>query len=222
MQARCPMRRMPVLSMLILMLSVALGACGVLGERGSGTMAVETREVGGFDAIDLSGSGTVRVSVTGTESLTVEAEDNILPFLTTEVRDGTLFLGAKQSISPTREIVYTITAISLEAVAVSGSGSVTALDVDADDFEVDISGSGTVTPTGVSQILNLSISGSGGFSGDGLVSTTGTVSVSGSGGAVVVVIDDLDVNVSGSGSVEYIGDPNISTSISGSGDVSRR
>ena len=216
------MRRLRVLSVVILMLVAALGACSVVGERGSGTMAVERRDVVGFDAIDLSGSGTVRVSVTDTESVTVEAEDNILPLLTTEVRDGTLVLGANRSISPTREIVYTITVISLEAVAVSGSGSVTAVGVDADDFEVDISGSGTVTPAGVSQVLDLSISGSGRFSGDGLASTTGTVSVSGSGSAVVVVTDDLDVNVSGSGSVVYIGDPNISTSISGSGDVSQR
>ena len=216
------MRRLSALPGLTLMLAVAVGACGVLGERGSGTMAVESRDVRGFNAIDLNGSGAVHVSVTGTESLTVEAEDNILPLLTTEIRNGTLVLGASQSISPTREIVYTITVISLEAVAVSGSGSVTVQAVDAKGFEVDISGSGTVTPTGVSEILDLSISGSGRYQGDGLVSMAGTVSISGSGGAVVSVTDDLEVDVSGSGTVEYIGDPAISTSISGSGTVSRR
>jgi hypothetical protein len=145
------MRRLSALSVLILVIPTLVGACSVLGERGSGTMTSEARDVSGFDAIDLSGSGTVRISVTGSESVTVEAEDNILPLLTTEVRGGTLVLGAKQSISPTREIVYTITAVSLTAVTVSGSGSVTATDVDAGTFEVDISGSGTVAPTRVRQ-----------------------------------------------------------------------
>jgi hypothetical protein len=216
------MNRALVVPASILMLSVMVGACSLLGERGSGTMAIEARDVSGFSEIDLSGSGTVLVSVTGTESLTVEAEDNILPLLTTEVRDGRLVLGTKQSISPTRDIVYTITAINLDAVAVSGSGSVTAVDVVANGFEVDISGSGTVTPEGVSEDLDLSIGGSGAFKGESLVTATGTVSVSGSGDVVVNVTDDLVVDVSGSGSVEYIGDPAVSTSISGSGEISRR
>jgi hypothetical protein len=186
-------------------------------------MATETRDVSGFDEIDLSGSGRVLVAVTGTESLTIEAEDNILPLLTTEVRNGTLVLGAKQSIiSPTREIVYTITVVSLEAVTVSGSGSVTATDIDADAFNVDMSGSGTVILGGVSESLDLSISGSGVFEGETLLSATGTVSLSGSGDAVVNVTDNLDVKVSGSGNVEYLGDPGVSVSISGSGDVSQR
>jgi len=204
------------------MLSLAVGACAIVGERGSGSMATESRDVSGFDEIDLSGSGRVLISVTGTESLTVEAEDNILPLLTTEVRNGRLELGVKQSISPTREIVYTITVVSLEAVAVSGSGSVTATGIDAGGFGVEITGSGTVTPEGVSESLNLSISGSGRFEGEDLVSATGTVSVSGSGNAVVNVNDDLDVKVSVSGNVKYLGDPSVTASISGSGDVSKR
>ena len=216
------MRRLLMLSACLVLLSVAVGACSIVGERGSGVMATETRNVSGFDGIDLSGSGRVSVAVTGIESLTVEAEDNILPLLTTEVTNGRLELGSKQSISPTREIVYTITVISLEAVAVSGSGSVTATHIDGDAFDVDISGSGTVIPAGVSESLDLSISGSGIFEGETLVSVTGTIAVSGSGEAVVNVTDDLDVKVSGSGNVQYLGDPGVSVSISGSGDVSKR
>jgi hypothetical protein len=216
------MRRLLVSSACVVLLSLVVGACSIVGERGSGTMATETRDVGGFDEIDLSGTGRVLVAVTGTESLTVEAENNILSLLTTEVRNGTLVLGTKQNISPTREIVYTITVVSLEAVTVSGSGSVTATNIDADAFNVHISGSGTVMPEGVSESLDLSISGSGVFEGEALLSATGTVSVSGSGDAVVYVTDDLDVKVSGSGNVEYFGDPEVSVSISGSGNVSKR
>jgi len=216
------MRRLLMSSACLVLLSLAVGACSIVGERGSGVMATETRDVSGFNEIDLNGSARVSVAVTGTESLTVEAEDNILPLLTTEVTNGRLELGAKQSISPTREIVYTITVVSLKAIAVSGSGSVMATDIDGQAFDVDISGSGIVMPSGVSESLDLSISGSGVFEGEALVSVTGTVSVSGSGEAVVNVTDDLDVQVSGSGNVQYFGDPGVSVSISGSGDVSKR
>ena len=68
----------------------------------------------------------------------------------------------------------------------------------------------------------MSISGSGAFEGEALESATGTVSVSGSGNAVVNVNDDLDVKVSVSGNVKYLGDPSVTASISGSGDVSKR
>jgi hypothetical protein len=50
----------------------------------------------------------------------------------------------------------------------------------------------------------------------------GTVRVSGSGEAVVNVADELDVDVSGSGGVQYIGDPTVAESISGSGDITRK
>lgn len=215
------MRRLLTLTASLVTLALTLGGCGIIGERGSGTMATETRQVSGFHEIDLSGSGHVLVSVTGTESLTVEAEDNILPLLTSEVRNGRLVLGARRSISPTREIVYTITVVSLEGVSVSGSGIVTATGIDVSGFDVEISGSGTVVPEGVADQIDLSISGSGRFDGDELVSSSGHVSISGSGRAVVKVTDVLDVEVSGSGRVEYLGDPAVTSSISGSGSVSK-
>jgi hypothetical protein len=215
-------RRLVIQSGFLLMLVLAVAGCGVLGERGSGNLATETRDVSDFDQVDLSGSATVLIEVTGTQSLTIEAEDNILPLLTTEVTDGTLELGSSQRISPTRDVVYTITVVSLEAVAVSGSGSVTATSIDADAFNVEINGSGTVIPDGVSESLEVSISGSGAFEGEDLESATGTVSVSGSGDAVVNVTDDLDVKISGSGNVQYLGDPKVSVSTSGSGKVSER
>jgi hypothetical protein len=215
-------RRLVIQSGFLLMLVLVVAGCGSLGERGSGNVATEARDVSDFDQVDLSGAATVLIEVAGTQSLTIEAEDNILPLLTTEVTDGTLKLGSSQRISPSRDVVYTITVVNLEAVAVSGSGSVTASGIDADAFKAEISGSGTVIPDGVSESLDVSISGSGSFEGEDLESATGSVSLAGSGDAVVNVTDDLDVKVTGSGNVQYLGDPKISISSSGSGKVSKR
>lgn len=218
---RFTLRRLSSLFAVFALLSL-LGACTYFGERGSGRMTTETRDVSGFTEVDLGGSGRVVIEVTGEESLTVEAEDNIIPLLRIEVRNGRLILGSRGNISPTREIVYTITAASLEAVEVSGSGSISASGIDEGAFEVEISGSGSVVVEGSADSLDLSISGSGAFDGEELQSASGDVSVSGSGSALVNVSDELDVGVSGSGSVVYLGDPTVSVSISGSGNVSRR
>lgn len=192
------------------------------GVRGSGNVITEQRAVSGFDEIVILGSGDVSVSVTGTESLTVEAEDNIMPLLTTEVGNGRLELGSKESFSATKGIRYTITVAALSGVEINGSGDIDATGIDTQLFEVEISGSGDVTASGACAQLDVGISGSGRYDGEGLVAPVGIVSVSGSGKAIVNVTDDLDASVSGSGSIEYIGDPVLDASTSGSGNISRR
>jgi len=208
----------------ILVVAFSLTACDEFGSgvRGSGTVVTESREVSGFNEIVLNGSGDVVVTVDGTESLTIEAEDNIMPLLTTEISNGRLELGAESSISPTEGITYTISAAAMNGVTVSGSGEVTVSGIDEESFEVKISGSGNVEPSGTTGDLAVTVSGSGNYRGEALVAASGEVKVSGSGNALVKVTDVLDVTISGSGNVDYIGDPDVSSSVSGSGNVDQR
>ncbi len=191
--------------------------------HGSGRTATETRVVEGFDHITVSGGAEVVVELDGTESLTVEAEENLLEVLTVDVVDGDLRLGVAPyvNIEPTRPIVYRITAARLDGVAVNGSASVRAAVVDNDRFDVSIAGSGRVAPSGTVKDLDVTIGGSGRFEGAGLLAQHGNVNVSGSGRALVHVTDDLDASVSGSGHIDYRGDPTVQTSLSGSGSIGR-
>lgn len=215
---------MGFLSFLVLMVTTVT-ACGGgfdlgIGVRGSGAVISETREVTGFDGVVLLGSGDVTIEVTGTDSLTIEAEDNILPLLTTQLSGRTLELGTKSSISPTKPITYSITVASLESVGIPGSGTITARQIDTESFRVEISGSGTVDASGAAQALAVDISGSGAYLGEDLAARIGEVSISGSGSAVVNPTDELDVRISGSGSVQYFGDPSVTQSVTGSGSIS--
>jgi hypothetical protein len=236
------LRRVALFAAGLAVLSTVAAACQVFGVRGSGEMITETRDVSGFTEVALQGSGTVTVEVTGTESLTIEAEDNLMPLLTSDVDGGRLELGAERGISPTQEITYAVTAVSLEGVSISGSGALNAADIAAGTFAAEISGSGDVTLRGMdmgelvvriggsgeieidgtADEIDVSISGSGSYFGEDLVSTAGRVDVSGSGDAVVNVTDRLEANVSGSGTIEYLGDPSIESTVSGSGDISGR
>lgn len=210
-------------SLALLMAALLCASCIRPGVEGSGDVITESREVSGFNEIVLGGTGRVVVDVTGTESLTIEAEDNIMPLLETRVRDGRLRLETTRSISPTVEIVYTITAATLEGFVISGSGIVEADAIDGTDFRVDISGSGDVDAGGtLSGLLSISISGSGQFDGESLTAPEGRVDVSGSGNAVVNITDELEVSVSGSGDVEYLGAPSVDSEVSGSGAVTHR
>ena len=209
--------RIPLAGVLMLLPVMLAAGCTV----GSGKMTTETRDVTGFDEIVLLGSGDVIVTVTGTESLEIDAEDNVLPLLTSDVVDGRLELGVTESITTTRGITYTITAAQLVGVTISGSGDVSGSDIDSDSFGAAIEGSGHIDLTGTSTDLTVRIEGSGDFDGRDLVSATGTVTIDGSGDVLVNVTDNLTVTINGSGDVEYIGDPVLNQTINGSGDVSR-
>ncbi len=177
----------------------------------------------GFDHISVAGGGRVVVEVTGTESLVVEADDNLLEVLTVEVVDGDLRLGVAPyiNIEPTQPVVYRISAARLDGVAVSGSASVEAAVIDTDRFDASIAGSGEIVPSGTVDDLDVTIGGSGRFEGANLLAQRGTVSVAGSGQALVNVTDDLHASVSGSGHIGYRGDPSVSSSLSGSGSIGR-
>ena len=190
--------------------------------QGSGIVITEPRAVSGFEEIALEGTGELIVEVGGAESLTIEAEDNLLPLLTSEVAGSRLVLSTSDPISPTLPITYRAVATTLEGVSISGSGDVVVSDLDCTVFEAAVSGSGTFVMSGTCDRLQLSISGSGDFDGEDLQLAEADVSINGSGDALLMVSDELRVSINGSGNVEYLGDPVTDLDINGSGSVNKR
>ncbi|MGB7860355.1 MAG: head GIN domain-containing protein [Acidimicrobiia bacterium] len=228
---------------LVLMTFLLVGCTtGLVGIRGSGDLVSETRDVSGFTEIVLDTSGTVTVEVTGTESLVIEADDNIISVLTSVVEGGALVLSADGRFSTSSHIKYTVTVATLEGVSIGGSGDIGGSGIEGDALTADISGSGMISFTGVdvarveSSIsgsgaielsgrtgdLAVSIEGSGNFDGENLTADQATVDIGGSGSVVVNATDSLQVELAGSGNVEYLGEPVVSSDISGNGKVTAR
>jgi predicted small secreted protein len=223
---------------LLVILVIVLSACNVV--RGSGDMVTETRDVSGFDSVDLSGSGDVIITQGEGESLTIETDDNVMEHITSEVRGGTLRLGTKEliSVSPTR-LVFTLGVDDLNAADVSGSGSIEADSIETDSLEIDVSGSGDVkvdsltagdlgvriSGSGDVQLAgevseqDIDISGSGNYRAGDLLTETTVISISGSGEATLWTTESLDADVSGSASINYYGNPTVTSSSSGSSDI---
>src|SRR5262245_60947233 len=101
--------------------------CGEDCVKGSGVLTTETRSVEKFSAIQLANFGKLIIERTGTDSLTVTADDNIISLFTSEVRDGTLHLAvAKGKSVSSKSPVYKITVADLHEISVSGAGSIEA------------------------------------------------------------------------------------------------
>jgi hypothetical protein len=206
----------------LLAVGSAVTACSAT--TGSGQLATQSRQVSGFTSIQLTGVGELNIDQTGTESLTVSAEDNLLPLLTSRVEGDTLILGEKPNtrIVTTKPITYALTMKDITGLAVSGSGTINAPKLTTAALRVEISGSGVITTGGTADDQNLEISGSGRYLADGLTSKTVTAEISGSGTANVAASNALDVKISGSGTLTYNGNPQITQTVSGSGRVIKK
>jgi predicted small secreted protein len=217
-----------------------LAACDQ-GTRGTGKVITEERTVSGFDKVNLTGNGEATIIQGDSESLVIEAEENILPLLESKVVDGALNLGPKDNsvVNPTRPIKYTITMKEINEIRTSGSGKINAAEIATSVLGIDLSGSGEVNvPSLIADTISLNQIGSGGVSIGGQVtdqiiimsgsgdydaaeldSRIADVRVSGSGKTILRVEDVLDVEISGSGRVSYYGDPFVTSDISGSGKL---
>jgi phage baseplate assembly protein gpV len=219
----------------------------LLGAGQTFAAATEDRPVSGFHAVESSGSFYVYITQGSTESVKVEAPDDVIKNVLTEVKDGTLHIYTKEKFTwknlfNNKKVSVYVTVKNIDAISLSGSGSVTFKDgintsgnasvhvsgsgnisgkLTAKALDASVSGSGNLKLSGSAHDQNVSVSGSGGYSARDFTSSNVSVSVSGSGSASVYASENLNAHVSGSGGVHYGGNPkNIAKSKSGSGSVS--
>ena len=210
------------------------------GVKGSGNVISEARKVSQFDRVAVSGSGQLSIVQGDQESLTIEADDNLLPLIKSEVASGLLKIGPENvNLSPTKTIRYQLQLKNLKELhlsgslevgaqslktdqlllTISGSGKIQLPNLEAGDLEVRISGSGDIRLAGKVGRQLVQISGSGNYQAGECESQTTTVHVSGSGDATVWAHLTLEAHVSGSGDIRYYGSPQVNTQVSGSGSV---
>ena len=178
---------------------------------GSGNVITQSRNVSGFEAVSFEGVARLVLEQTGTESLTISADDNILPLLISEVREGTLFLGfaSDTNITDTEPIVFTLSVRTLTALTAAGVVEVDARGIDSNRLDVIVSGVSNVTAAGRADRQNVVVSGVSTYLAENLESRVVVVDVSGPSRVVVNVSEELRGRVDAPGSVEYIGDPTV-------------
>jgi acyl carrier protein len=217
---------------------------GIRTIKGSGNVVTEERAVSGFDSVALSAFGEVIITQGDEESLTIETDDNLMPYIQTEVRNRTLELGftddlRRRILVPSQSLVFRVSVIELAALNSSGAGRFEIDELDADRLEVTLSGAGdigidsltasdlVVTVSGAGNIelagqvktQEVNLNALGNYVAPDLESQAATVRISGAGSASIWVHDTLDVTISGAGNVDYYGSPEVSKNISGVGKV---
>jgi hypothetical protein len=226
---------------LLIIGNLLITACGLGTIQGSGDVITESRDVSGFDSVSLTGIGRVIITQGEAESLTIETDDNLMKYITSEVRDGTLELDFTENVrfDPIPSIVFRVSAKNLSAIDSVGTGTIEMGKLTTDQLEISTSGTGSIiidelTATdlvaaaegtgeiklaGNVETQEITQVGTGNYDASDLESQTAAVRITGTGSVMIWVLDSLDVGINGVGEVSYFGSPNVTQSITGNGSL---
>ncbi len=193
------------------------------GVKGSGRTASEVRDLTGFRAVDVGGVFQVEIIAQKDYAVEIEADDNLLGLIKTEVRDGVLHIRTENKISPRNSIRVRISAPDIERLDVSGAAKVNVSDLKNSTFTVDSSGASKITLAGESSKLNIDVSGATKVDAENLISENASIESSGASRASVNVSGELSADASGASKIVYSGTPtNIIEKTSGASKVSAK
>lgn len=187
----------------------------------------QERNVSGFTKVKSENAIKVIITVGEKESLTFEAEENVLPKLKAEVKNGELKIYVSGDASSKKPMVAYVTAKTITALYAESASSLevtNAISVDKMDLKAksagsiklelnaklvvaNVEGAGSIKVKGVTNSLTANASGAGSLKAMELKSDKVVVNASGAGSANVNAIQSLEANATGAGSVTYIGEP---------------
>lgn len=210
--------------------------------KGNGNIVTVKRSTDDYRGIAAGGSFDV-ILVKGTEgNITIEGEENIIPYIETEINNGILKIKYKKNtnIRTTKRLTVTIPFTDIESVALGGSGNVTSNDIiksnnlnvslggsgninlkiNSDDVNTNIGGSGNIDLKGNTEELKCAIAGSGSIRAYDLSTDEVSATIAGSGSIKITVKSKIKAKLVGSGSIYYRGNPkHIDSKSVGSGSI---
>ena len=207
------------LSLMLLMLS----GCKFNKVSGSGAMKLDKRSVPAFTAVHISGAYEVEIVVQKEQSLEIEGDDNLLPLIKTEVKNGVLEISNEKSLSTRNKIRLRISVQQLDGIENSGLSNIVATNVKSDEFKIDTSGASDLKVSGEAKSVSIKSSGAGNIDTKDLRAEKVNVSSSGAATAEVYATEELTASVSGAGNVDYYGNPKaVKEDKSGAGTITKR
>ena len=204
---------MKILTSLSIALVIILVGCShiITTDRvnGSGIVKTEKRSLTPFTSLEVSCHGSIQVNTQGQEGLEISGDDNIIPLITTQVNNGTLYVRSSKEYDPNGELKITISVPDLKRFVFSGAGEANLSNVKNDRMEIALTGAGSLTASGETKEADITLSGAGSVEAKNLHAINAKVNSSGVGSVEVYVTGQLDAKTSGIGEINYFGSPKI-------------
>lgn len=190
--------------------------------KGSGNVTTQTRDVRDFEGIDVSGVFQVEITAQKDFAVEVEADDNLIPLIKTEVRGGVLHIETEERVSTENGLKIRISAPNVNDIDASGSSKVSATAIDNDQLQVHTSGASKINLSGETAKLSIDVSGASQIVAENLQAETVDVDASGASCVSVFAAGELRTDLSGASKVTYSGSPkNVYNKTSGASSVKK-
>jgi hypothetical protein len=213
-----------LLSLIFVTLLVAAGCHhGMRAEiKGSGKRERQKREVPSFTSISTAGAFQIEIVCQKDLGVEVEGDDNVLPYVSSEVRDNQLRLTNNKSYSTDEPVKFKISVPNIEAFSTDGAGKVQITGVNNDKIQIFSNGASVITVSGSTKMVGIDTNGASKIDTHNLRATRAVVDSKGVSRVDIGVSEQLDVTVSGPSQVTYRGDPVVNKTVHGPGKVEKR
>lgn len=196
--------------------------------QGSGKEATDNRKIAEFTKLDIAGSFNVTLVQDSSNSVTINADDNILSIIKTDVSGDKLKISTdNKNICSAKEVTITIGMRNIKSISASGAvqltsnGRINAADLDlhlsgatkvdmdiaAANIETEGSGVTDITLKGQASSHSVQLSGSGKLSAFDFVVGSYSIETSGQSDCEVNVLNELNINSTGASDIKYKGNP---------------
>ncbi|MBC7935400.1 MAG: DUF2807 domain-containing protein [Rhizobacter sp.] len=229
-------------NLLLVLLSICiLPSCE--NKNGSGNVERQDRKVGEFNAVDVGGSFNVTIKQGNSYKLRIDADDNILEDIETEVSEGILSIEYRNGVNINNAdikiyletpLLKSIEASASASVKVEGvlnsdktihfeasSSATIQAAIDAPSARVDANSSGKIVLKGRTKNLDAEASSAGSIEAKELLSETTRAEASSGASIQVHASLKLEGEASSGASVSYRGDPTVSKEENSGGSVSK-
>ena len=192
---------------------------------GNKKIVFQERTIPIYSQIKVLGNADVVLTEGEVGQIKVETSENVLPYVTTEVKGETLVVKLKHyGVSYVPKLkVYVPIDEKFNKITIAGKGDVTLgehFSIELQTLEVTIKGQGNVQLQGKTEVLKVSVLGSGNFQGKELLTHKGTLSISGTGNIEATVSEEVQAKITGYGHIIIFGNPSKKdTDIKGSGKI---
>ena len=211
------MKKITIVSLAV---CAALAAgCNWIGVRGNGRVRTDERTISAVANIDLRGAFEIQWQ-SGTPALRITTDENLLPYIHSDVSGDTLYLRTREQLRPTHGIRVVISSPTRTAATLSGAVKLTAKQLSGPRFALQSRGASQVFLDGNIDELLADMTGASELAAGALQTKTAEISTTGAGDADIAVAETLKVAITGAGKVKYSGNPGkIEKHITGAGSI---
>jgi len=191
--------------------------------EGSGKEQTDVRSIAAFTEIIIDGIFEVTIDFKKKSSLVIRGDDNILPYISTEVKDQTLIIRTNRSICPKGSLVVQISTEHLDRLTADGADNITIVNMNNREFTLAVNGASDLWASGKTGKFFVKIDGAGTVLAENLHAEETEILVDGAGEAVVHASRKLTAEINGAGDIRYYGNPQeVTKRINGAGEIEPR